>query len=162
MNNLSGVFIAYTFIFFVISVFLHGVTVKIFKKINIVYLYILIGSLMGILLIFFQYCISTNHIEIISSITLFALLSELYIFVFTLVISSVTVQLLISLTSGPQNLSAIKNDKFYDEMVQLRIARLIKNQFLILINNGLTITNKGLRLIRFFNWLKSVFKHNST
>jgi hypothetical protein len=69
---------------------------------------------------------------------------------------------MISLTSGPQNLSAIKNNDFYEEMVQLRIARLIKNQFLILSIDGLTVTDKGHRFIRFFNWLKLFFKHEST
>jgi hypothetical protein len=162
MDKLNLGFIFYTLIFFFLSVFLHCISIRIFNKINIFYLYIVIGTFTGMALISYQYSASINYIEIISSITLFALLSELYIFIFTLVISSVTVQILISMIAGPQDISTVKNDDLYDEMVQLRVARLIKNQFLILSNDSLIITNRGLRLIRFFNWLKSVFKHNSS
>ena len=97
----------------------------------------------------------------IAAILLYALLCELYIFLFTLVLSSVSATILIMLRRGPVQPSALAS--FYEprEMVKLRLDRLLNNDLVERASGRFSVTEKGERLHRLFTGLRRFFGHES-
>jgi len=101
----------------------------------------------------------TSHA--LASVLLYAFLCELYLFCFTLVLSSVSVTLLIMLRRGPLAEPALKIAYDPQEMVELRLKRLIKQGFIVQQGERTAVTAAGLRLDRAFGALQRFFCHET-
>lgn len=144
---------------FTLVVLLHGLVMRVSMRMDSVRRFLMIGVPLGLVLTIFALSKFGFTLPGFAAILLYALLCELYIFCFTLVISSVSVTMLILLRQGP-----IENAKLaltYDphEMVQLRVDRLLNAGFIERRDDKLSVTAKGLKLHRMFAKLRRFFGH---
>ncbi len=110
--------------------------------------------------------VGADSLEVAATLTAFALMCELYLFLFTLVGTSVSVRLLVTLRRGSLSQRAI-DDLFETEgMVDLRIARLRAADLLepgesstSRYDSTLRITPRGRRIVLVFLALKRFFRH---
>lgn len=126
---------------------------------NVVVRYIVVGMLAGAGLAAHLAALYGVGVETLSGLLLYALASELYIFLFTLVSSSVSAALLRTLLSGPLSDDAIEDCYSPDGMVDSRIVKLLANGFLVEEADGYALTAKGHRTLGFFQRLRRTFRH---
>ena len=124
--------------------------------------FLLIGAPLGVALVAVSLTRYGPTMTGFAAILLYALLCELYIFCFTLVLSSVSATMLILLRRGPVQASALVSVYEPEEMVSLRIDRLLKTGLIERATGRLSVTGKGKRLHRIFNGLRIFFGHGST
>ena len=144
---------------FILAVLLHGLVMRVPMRMDSVRRFLMVGAPLGLALVVFALSRFGFTLAGFAAIMLYALLCELYMFCFTLVISSVSVTLLIMLRQGP-----IENAKLaltYDphEMVQLRVARLLNTGFIERNDDRVSVAAKGLKLHRMFTMLRRFFGH---
>jgi len=123
--------------------------------------FLLIGVPLGVALVAVSLAWFGPTIPGIAGILLYALLCELYIFFFTLVLSSVSATMLIMLRRGPVQASSLASVYEPPEMVKLRLDRLLKTGFVERSTGGFSVTKKGERLHRIFSGLRKFFGHES-
>jgi hypothetical protein len=94
-------------------------------------------------------------------ITYFAL-AELYLFLFTLCMASVSVNLLIRISRGVDDLQDLENKHDSKDMVRLRLDRLKDST--LLYNDGplLRLTEKARRLLRVNRFFQRLFGHSGS
>lgn len=126
---------------------------------NVVARFVLVGVLAGVGLAAHLAALYGLAVETVSGLLLYALASELYLFLFTLVSSSVSAALLRTLLSGPLSEDAIEDRYSPDGMVDSRIAKLLTNGFLVEGADGYALTPKGHRTLAFFQRLRRIFRH---
>src|SRR5262245_31456185 len=85
---------------FVLSVLLHGLAARVPMQLDSVRRFLLVGTLVGGGLLAFSTLSFGYSIQTLALAALYAFLCELYIFCFTLVLSSVSVTMLILLRGG--------------------------------------------------------------
>ena len=100
-----------------------------------------------------------------AAVALFAFLCELYLFLFTLALASISANVLVTLREGAMSHKSI--GELYDSrgMVVTRFNRLISSGLIQLSSlgveaEGYEITQRGKRLIDALNILRRVFKHD--
>ncbi len=95
-----------------------------------------------------------------AALAAYAFACELYIFLFTMVTSSVSVKLLLSLRAG--DLSAAEIDALYGStgMVARRVERLLAVGLLEPDGGSYRVSPRGRRLVRTFAVLKRFFRHS--
>ena len=89
---------------------------------------------------------------------IFVLGCELYIFLFTLAMSSVSANILLRLRQG--DLTDRELNAIYDSasMLDLRLSRLLQAQFVTQIDQQFEATARGRRLVGFFDLLRRLFR----
>lgn len=99
-------------------------------------------------------------IEAIAALLAYACCCELYLFLFTMVSSSVTCSLLMRLSHGEVMASDL--DALYreEDMVSLRMQKLVNNQLLSRSSVGYVLTARGETLLSVFERLRTVFRHS--
>jgi hypothetical protein len=104
---------------------------------------------------------STVLIESVASLVAFAGGCELYVFLFTMVSSSISSQLLLRLSSSamPETRAAIFARE--EAMVTQRVENLLANGFLAATPHGYVLTARGTRLLRVFERLRAFFGHST-
>jgi len=147
---------------FVLAVLLHGIAMRIPMQLDSVRRFLMVGIPLGAGLTAFALTRFGITLSGFAAILLYALLCELYLFFFTLVISSVSVTMLIMLRQGPIEATALVSTYDPNEMVQLRVGRLIKTGFVERNGDRLAITQKGAKLHRTFTVLRRFFGHSNT
>src|SRR5450759_1188454 len=115
---------------FGLAVFLHGMAMRAPLRGDVVRRFLLVGVPIGGALVVFSVAELGVTVPAFAAILLYALLCELYIFCFTLVISSVSATMLILLRRGAVAASALANTYDPGGMVKLRLDRLIKHGFI--------------------------------
>ncbi len=80
---------------------------------------------------------SRAPIELIAALLCYALACELYIFLYTMVSSSVTVSLLLRLRHGPADWQQLDADYSDETMVDGRLTKLVANGLIVLDPRGL-------------------------
>jgi hypothetical protein len=92
----------------------------------------------------------------------YAFCCELYLFLFTLAMTSVTAGLLCHLSRRAMTEKEIQ--QYFDsrEIVAARLDRLIAVGVIEEHESGLKVTTKGERLVRAFAWLRELFQHPQT
>ena len=95
----------------------------------------------------------------VAAVLLFAVLCEIYMFCFTLVIGSVSVATLVALRSGAVDDVAFARRANGAAMVEVRLGRLLDIGMLEMDGVTYRLTAKGLRLHRFFSALRRFFGH---
>jgi hypothetical protein len=100
-----------------------------------------------------------HNLPLLAGLLIYAFGCELYIFLFTLVSSSVTVSVLLRL--GADRLTRSQIDALYDErqMVAGRITRLVRNGWLVETASGYVLTRRGLTVLHAFARLRRFFGH---
>jgi hypothetical protein len=89
----------------------------------------------------------------------YAFCCELYVFLFTFAMSSVTANLIARLSRYDMTDSDI--EKFYDSrhMVATRLDRLVTVGLIEDLPSGLRLTTEGTSMVRTFRWLRDFFRH---
>lgn len=144
---------------FVPAVLLHGLIMRAPMQVDSVRRFLVVGVSLGVALATFlltQFGFTSHGF---AAILLYALLCELYLFCFTLVISSVSATMLIMLRQGPIESAGLASTYDPNEMVQLRVGRLIKTGFVERNGGRLAVTLKGAKLHRMFTRLRQFFGH---
>ena len=126
---------------------------------NVVVRFIIVGSLIAVGLAAHLVALYGVAVEALSGLLIYALASELYIFLFTLVSNSVSASLLQTLLSGSLSDGSVEDRYSPEEMVDSRIVKLLANGFLVDGVDGYVLTPKGQRTLRLFQRLRRTFRH---
>jgi hypothetical protein len=146
---------------FVLAALLHGLAMRAPLRLDSVRRFLLIGVPLGVALVAVCLARFGPTLPGIAAILFYALLCELYIFLFTLVLSSVSATMLIMLRRGPVQASALASVYEPQEMVRLRLDRLLEHGLVERASGRFSLTEKGERLHRVFTGLGMFFGHES-
>ena len=122
--------------------------------------FLFVGSAAGLLLIgacAHQYGLLA--IQTVAATLAYAFACELYIFLFTMTISSVSANLLVRLLKSPLSETEIERDHGGQAMVAARLDRLVEAGFLARRVERLSVTPKGLAFANGIRRLRGVFRH---
>ena len=144
---------------FILAVMLHGLAMRLPMRLDSVRRFLLVGAPLGLALAVLAMTWFGFTLEAVAAILLYALLCELYMFCFTLVISSVSVTMMIMLRQGPVASAELVSTYDPHEMVQLRVDRLLKTGFVERDHSRLKVTPKGMNLHGSFTALRRFFGH---
>jgi hypothetical protein len=141
----------------------HGAACRLDIGMDRVSRFLAVGSVIGLaLLVFLIDTYGILSVETFAAALSYAFACELYIFLFTLVSSSISANLLMTLYD--RELTAAEIDDIYDSerMVAQRIRRLLATGFLRSEASGLTVTPKGMRLQKLLRALYAFFGHGGS
>jgi|SRR5579859_2892581 len=144
---------------FVVAVLLHGLAMRAPMLLDSVRRFLMGGIPLGVGLTAFLLSRFGLTLPGFAAILLYAMLCELYMFCFTLAISSVSATMLIMLRQGPVQASALASVYEPREMVKLRLDRLLKTGFIERSSGRFFMSRKGERLHRIFSDLRKFFGH---
>ena len=145
---------------FVIALLLHGLVLRVPMRMDSISRFLLIGVPLGLALCVFTLNRFGFKLQGFAPIMLYALLCELYIFSFTLVLSSVSATMLIMLRNGSIPVSALASVYDPAKMVQIRLDRLIHNGFIEKKTAVFALTPRGMSYHRAFTALRVFFGHS--
>ena len=137
----------------------HAVLTRLPVGPNVVARYVITGMLAGAALAVHLISLYGVAVETLSALLVYALASELYIFLFTLVSSSVSAALLRTLLRGPLSDGSIEDRYSPDQMVDVRIVKLLANGYLAEGPEGYVLTEQGRRTLAVFRRLRRTFRH---
>lgn len=144
---------------FVVAVAVHAVVCRLPLKLSVVLKYVLVGGLVGLGLAVWLLSTFGLTAPTLAGLVTFALASELYVFFFTLILSSVSAIWLRRLYRGSIDTTALAQAYSPTWMVDTRIERLADNDFLTRTPDGYRLTEKGRSLMRTFGRLRRLFNH---
>ena len=144
---------------FVLAVLLHGLIMRAPMQLDTVRRFLLVGVPLGLALVAYALVQFGPGPQAFAAILLYALLCELYLFCFTLVLSSVSATMLIMLRQKSIEAGVLASVYDPKEMVQIRLNRLLNNGFLDKAKGRLTVTAKGMKYHRIFTVLSAFFEH---
>jgi hypothetical protein len=127
---------------------------------NAVGKFLIVGTAIGLLLVGQQTWRSGVTIETVATGLAYAFACELYIFLFTLAGSSVSVGVLLALRRGGLTRSEVDVLCDSSDMVDVRIEGLMAARLITPSSAGFVITSRGRRLLKLFALLGGVFKHD--
>ncbi len=144
----------------ILAVVAHAGVCRASIPLNVVSRFLLAGGLMGAGLVWWlvtQYGMSAPQTW--AGALVYAFCCELYIFLFTFAMSSITANLLGKLSRC--DLTDADIEQLYDSrlMVATRLDRLIAVGLIIERPTGLQLTAKGARMVGTFNRLRGFFRH---
>jgi hypothetical protein len=144
---------------FAIAVLCHIVTVRLPLPFSNVIRYVLVGGIVGGVLVLTLLVLYGVSGEAFAGAMMFAFLSELYIFFFTLVISSVSVTLMLHLRERPIDEAEVS--RIYDSrgMVTFRLEQMMRNGFATEQNGQYALTPAGRSMVYWFVLLRQIFGH---
>jgi hypothetical protein len=149
-----------TILFFIAAVLGHFILSRLRIPANIVLRFLLVGNILGAGLVWWLY---TNYDisapQMWAGLLVYAFFCELYVFLFTLVISSISANLLINLFLREMTDADMPHQYESSHMVAARLDRLVAADFLEETSDGLKLTKKGVRLVRLFNRMRVFFRH---
>src|SRR5688572_12740736 len=152
--------IIYALACFGLAVLLHGLAMRFPLRVDVVRRFLLVGIPLGVALVVFALTALDFTIDAFAAILLYAFLCELYIFCFTLVLSSVSATMLVLLHRGAIEESTLASAYDPRGMVKLRVDRLIKHGFIERRGERLAVSPRGKLLHDSFSVLRSVFGHD--
>lgn len=149
----------------VTSVLLHAAAARIAPLRNRVVMFLLIGTPIGLMLALINAAsFGWTSAKTLAAVVFYAFLCELYLFLFTLALASISANLLITLRGGAMRQEDIQ--ELYDSrsMVAIRFNRLISTGLICLRSAGLEaegyeLTARGERLLGALNALRRTFRH---
>ena len=151
--------VIYSALFFSISVIVHSIVQR-YIKCNSVISFVIISSFLGLILFWKSYLDFFISIQSLSILFSYFFMCELYIFFFTLIMSSISANLILDIGFN-KKIKISKEITNYENMVDARVARLLNNKFLIEIDGVLSTTNKGKVLNKSFFYMKNFFRHKN-
>ena len=144
---------------FGLSILLHGVFMRMPVQVDTVKKFLIVGIPLGVLLTSMLLAYLGLTLKTLAAVLMYALLCELYMFCFTLVLLSISANLLIKLLDGPIDLASLTSVDDPKEMVLLRLDRLQKNGFIVRVDGNLALSEKGFKYHESFKSLHSFFGH---
>ena len=126
---------------------------------DVVSKFLLVGLVSGFLLAWHMLTLYGTALPTFSSIAFYVFACELYIFLFTMVMSSVSAKLLMTLRHTPVSDAKIAGMNGADGMVERRLERLLGAHLLIRDDGRWRLSEKGFRLTKAFIGLKRFFGH---
>src|SRR5579859_1970770 len=126
---------------------------------NMVTRFVAPGAPIGIALLVVLLRDGSSAIEVLAGLLCYALACEVYIFVFTMVSSSVTVSLLLRLRRGPAEWRQLDADYSDAVMVDGRMAKLEANGLITSSAGSVEVTPRGEALVSSFDRLRRFFRH---
>jgi ABC-type siderophore export system fused ATPase/permease subunit len=145
--------------YFALALVVHSVLVRVFQRRGAFFNFLIAGSLSGAVLVA-QLATRRFDDAAVATLLLYALGCELYIFLFSMVSTSVSVSIL--LTLGRHSITEQELDRVYSsrDMVARRLERLVTGGFLAQTRDGAyCITASGHRFIARFGFLRAFFGH---
>lgn len=145
----------------VASVFLHAFLTRLAPTRNAVALFLAAGIVVGIALCGWMLEVyGPASIEFVSALLIYAAFCELYLFLFTLALTSVSANILVRLRDGPRDPAEL--DELYDDaaMVETRLLRMQAAGFVQRIESSLNVTSRGRRLLSGYHFSRSLFRHD--
>ncbi|MCC7368889.1 MAG: hypothetical protein IT306_10730 [Chloroflexi bacterium] len=144
---------------FLLAIGCHLVVVRLPLPISNVIRYVVGGGAVGVLLALALLVLYGISSEVVAGLALFAFLSELYIFLFTLVISSVTVSMLLRLRQGPLPEAVLTEEAQSSAMVAMRLEQLERNGFIRTEGGRYVPLSSAQRLTAAFVALRTILGH---
>lgn len=142
------------------SLVLHAAACRLGLRADRVIRFLAGGAAMGLLLLLLT---SKRYgwfaVETVAALLVYASLCELYLFLFTMTISSISANLLVRLRSGDMTLSEIEQRYDSQKMVRDRLDRLEGTGFLRYDGGRILIAGKGARFLSVFRSLRRFFRH---
>ena len=129
-------------------------------SLNVVTRFLITGTLVGICLVWWLLnWYGATAPQTFAGTMVYAICCELYIFLFTLAMSSVTANLLANLLR--RSMTDADIEQLYDSrhMVAVRLDRLVAAGALHECAAGLRLTTEGTRTVRAFRRLRGLFRH---
>ena len=152
--------IASALIAFAAAVVFHAALVRVARSTNKVVAFLTAGGMVGLVFVAYELTVSADTLlEIGAAVAIYALACELYIFVFTLVGSSVSVAVLLALEQQPLSEDAIGQRYSGHAMVEARVAGLVTAGCLDVRDSQCVVTPRGRALAATFERLRRVFGH---
>ena len=154
--------IIYSAAIFLLAVIAHAILIRIFPLTGRLVLFIISGSLLGlglVALIVTEYRFFS--VQLFSAISMYSFLCELYIFLFSSLLSSISMNIL-SMLYGHRK-ESIDITKIYsgEKMVSIRLERLTKLGMLKEEKQNHSITEKGIRFLHYMEKLQHYFKNKA-
>ena len=146
---------------FVLAVLAHAVLSRIERLPgNMVVKFVAPGGLVGLGLLAVLLIGYGLNLPTLAGLLLYGLGCELYLFLFTMISSSISVAILLRLESG--GLTRREMDMLYkeEEMVAGHVARLVANGFLLATPSGYAVSDRGHLLLHSFARLRRFFGHD--
>ena len=145
---------------FLAAIVLHGIAMRLPLRVDSVRRFLLVGMPLGIAIVVWAVMRGPDAPGV-AAVAFYAVLCEIYMFCFTLVIGSVSVATLMALCDGAVDEAELMRRSDGAAMVQVRLGRL-RDVGLIAQNDGVyVLTPKGWRLHHAFSGLRRFFGHAS-
>ena len=139
---------------------LHAVACRLALRTDRVIRFLVVGGGAGAILLFIttqRHGLSVP--ETVSAVLIYGFLCELYLFLFTMTISSISANLLVRLRSGGMTLPEIERRYDSRKMVRDRLDRLEGTGFLKYVGGRILLAKKGARFLSVFRCLRRFFRH---
>jgi hypothetical protein len=138
----------------------HAALCRASMPLNIVTRFLITGGLVGAGLVWWLF--NTYGLaapQAWAGAVVYAFSCELYVFLFTFAMSSITANLIARLSRSDMTDSDI--EKLYDSrhMVATRLDRLVAVGLIEDLPSGLRLTTEGTRMVTTFRWLRDFFRH---
>jgi hypothetical protein len=146
-------------VYFLAAFALHAVWCRLASRPSVVVKFVVVGGITGLGLLGHLLTLEGATYRTVAGLLVFALACELYIFFFTLIITSVSAIWLRRLYRGPIQTATLAETYSPTWMVETRFARLVDNGFLVRDGDRYALTDKGVKLIGTFGRLRAIFKH---
>ena len=144
---------------FAVAVVCHLVIVRAPLPFSIVIRYLMAGGVTGAALLALLLVLYGVSGEAFAGAMIFAFLSELYIFFFTLVISSVSVSWMLYLRAGDMAEAEVSRIYNSQRMVTFRLEQLVRNGFATEQDGQYALTPTGQLVVTWFIRLRRLFGH---
>jgi hypothetical protein len=144
---------------FVVAVLLHAVVCRLTARPSVVVKFVLVGGAVGLALTGWLVTTAGLSVPTLAGVVTFALACELYIFCFTLILTSVSAIWLRRLYRGDIGTATLAEAYSPAWMVDSRLERLAANDFVTRTADGYRLTEKGRSLMQTFGRLRRLFNH---
>jgi hypothetical protein len=100
-------------------------------------------------------------LEVVAGIFVYAFACELYIFLFTMTVSSISSNVLVQLACNSATVDDVMLRYDSEHMVRMRLQRMQASGFLFVRNGQIALTKRGARLNKAFEILRRLFRHSA-
>lgn len=144
---------------FLAAIGLHALLCRLSRGGSTVKKYLAVGMPVGLVLLALLAWTQGLSPQLLAGGLVFALLSELYLFLFTLAANSVTLAILRRLGRAPMDPAGIASEYDSTAMVARRLDQLQAGGLLAFTDQAYRATPQGARLARLFARLRRLFRH---
>lgn len=142
------------------SILAHAILTRAAPRANAVLLFLAGGTTIGLALVAWAWHVfGLVSIPFVSAVVSYAALSELYVFLFTLALSSVSANIIVRLTAASPGAADLARSYSGVDMVQQRIARLQAAGLIVGTADGFVLTRRGTLVVAGYRMLRALFRH---
>jgi DNA-binding HxlR family transcriptional regulator len=143
---------------FLCSGLLHAAVMRCIDRAGAVAAFVMSGAAMGAVLV--GYCVLKYGLSAatLAAILTYAFACEIYIFLFTLVGTSVSCALLVKLASRPLRTDEIASFYRTEAMIERRLKQLERSNLIAADEAGFRLTARGKTIVRIFSFFRALFR----